>query len=51
MKVAVNLLWISGWVDRAAAAEAVESGSIPGLVEPKTLRIGTHSLPAWRSAI
>ena len=37
---------ISGRVDRASAAEAVDSGSIPGRVKPKTIKIGIHSFPA-----
>ena len=37
--------------DRASATEAVDLGSIPGRVKPKTIKIGTHSFPAWRSAI
>ena len=37
---------ISGWVDKASAAETVDSGSIPGLVKPKTKKIGFHSCPA-----
>ena len=42
---------ISGRVDRASATEAVDSGSIPGRVKPKTIKIGIHSFPAWRSAL
>ena len=42
---------ISGRVDRASAIEAVDSGSIPGRVKPKTIKIGIHSFPARRSAI
>ena len=43
---------ISGRVERASATEAVDSGSIPGRVKPKTLKIGIHSsFPTWRSAI
>ena len=43
---------ISGRVDRACATEAVDSGSIPGRVKPKTIKIGIHSfLPSWRSAL
>ena len=42
---------ISGRVDGASATEAVDSGSIPGRVKPKTIKIGIHSFPAWRSAI
>ena len=37
---------ISGRVDRASATEAVDSGSIPGRVKPKTTKIGIHSFPA-----
>ena len=37
---------ISGRVDRASATEAVDSGSIPGRVKPKTIKIGIHSFPA-----
>ena len=36
----------SGQVDRASATETVDSGSIPGRVKPKTIKIGIHSLPA-----
>ena len=36
---------ISGRVDRASATEAVDSGSIPGWVKPKTIKIGIHSFP------
>ena len=42
---------ISGRVDRASVTEAVDTGSIPGLVKPKTIKIGIHSFPASRSAI
>ena len=37
---------ISGRVDRASATEAVDTGSIPGRVKPKTIIIGIHSFPA-----
>ena len=37
---------ISGRVDRESATEAVASGSIPGRVKPKTIKIGIHSFPA-----
>ena len=37
---------ISGRVDRAFAAEAVDLGSIPGWVKPKTIKIGIHSFLA-----
>ena len=36
----------SGRVDRASASEAVDLGSIPGRVKPKTIKIGIHSFPA-----
>ena len=42
----VFILPISGRVDRASATEAVDSGSIPGRVKPKTIKIGIHSFPA-----
>ena len=42
---------ISGHVDRASATETVDSGSIPGRVKSKTIKIGIHSFPAGRSAI
>ena len=34
-------------VDRASATEAVDSGSIPGWVKPKTIKIAIHSFPAF----
>ena len=37
---------ISGRVDRASATEAVDTGSIPGRVKPKTTKIGIHSFRA-----
>ena len=37
---------ISGRVDRAFATEAVDTGTIPGRVKPKTIKIGIHSFPA-----
>ena len=37
---------ISVQVDRASATEAVDSGSIPGRVKPKTKKIAIHSFPA-----
>ena len=37
---------ISDRVDRASATEAVDLGSIPGRVKPKTIKIGIHSIPA-----
>ena len=39
-------LSLGGRVDRASATEAVDSGSIPGRVKPKTIKIGIHSFPA-----
>ena len=42
---------ISGRVDRASATETVDSDSIPGRVKSKTIEIGIHSFPAWRSTI
>ena len=42
---------ISGRVDGASPAETVDSGSIPGRVKPKTIKIGIHCFPEWRSAI
>ena len=33
-------------VDRASATEAVDSGSIPGRVKPKTVKIGIRTFPA-----
>ena len=40
-----------GLLPRASAAEPVDSGSIPGLVNPKTTTIGIYSLPDCRSVI
>ena len=37
---------ISGRVDRASATKAVDLGSIPSQVKPKTIKIGIHSFPA-----
>ena len=37
---------ISGRVDRASATETIDSGSIPGRVKPKTIKIVIHSFPA-----
>ena len=42
----VHWLLVGGQVDRASATDAVDSGSIPGWVEPKTIKIGIHSFPA-----
>ena len=33
-------------MDRASATDAVDWGSIPGRVKPKTIKIGIHSSPA-----
>ena len=33
-------------MDGASATETVNSGSIPGRVKPKTIKIGIHSFPA-----
>ena len=41
-----NLLLISGLVDRASATDAVDSGSIPNWIKPKTIKSGIHSFPA-----
>ena len=35
----------NGRVDRASATETVDSGSIPGRVKPKTIKVGIHKLP------
>ena len=43
---AQTTLQSSGRVDRASATDAVDSGSIPGQVKPKTREIGIHSFPA-----
>ena len=37
---------IRGRVDRASATDVVDTGSIPGRVKPKTIKIGIHSFPA-----
>ena len=42
---------ITGRVDRASVAEAVDSDSILGGVKPKTIKLEIHSFPAWRSAM
>ena len=44
-----SVLWwllISGREDRASATDAVDLGSIPGRVKPKTIKIGIHSFTA-----
>ena len=38
-------------VDRASATEAVDTGSIPGRVKPKTIKIGIHSFPAIKGTV
>ena len=38
-------------MDRASATEALDSGSIPGRVKPKAIKIGIHSFHAGRLAI
>ena len=38
-------------MDGASATETVNWASIPNRVKPKTIKIGIHSFPAWRSAI
>ena len=40
------LLRIGVRLDRASATDAVDSGSNPGRVKPKTIKIGIHSFPA-----
>ena len=42
----IKLVPISGRVDRASGTETVDSGSIPGRVKPKTIKIGIHNFPA-----
>ena len=37
---------VSGRVDKASATEAVDTGSTPGRVKPKTIKMGTHSFSA-----
>ena len=37
---------ISGRVDRVSATDTVDSGSIPGRVKPKTIKISNHSFRA-----
>ena len=37
---------VIGRVDRASTTETIDSGSIPGGVKPKTIKIGIHSFPA-----
>ena len=41
----------SGQVDNASATETVDLDLIPGRVKPNTIKIGTRSFPAWRSAL
>ena len=42
---------VSDRMDRASAAETVNSGLIPGQVKPKTIKNDSYSFPAWRSVI
>ena len=49
--VYANDIPISGRIDRASATETGNSGTITGRVKTKTIKIGIHSFPAWRSAI
>ena len=44
--MSVYQCFFCGRVDRASATEAVDTGSIPGRVKPKTIKIGIHSFPA-----
>ena len=45
-KECMECLPISGRVDRESATEAVDLGSIPGRVKPKTLKVSIHIFPA-----
>ena len=38
-------------MDRVSAFGAADSGSNPGLVKAKTLKIGIYSFPVWRLAV
>ena len=40
---------ISGRVDKASATKTVDTGSITGRIKSKTIKVGIHSLPVWRS--
>ena len=40
------ILLISGRVDKASPPETVYSGSFPGRVKPKTIKIGIQRFPA-----
>ena len=42
---------VGGRVNRASVTETVDSGSIPGRVKSKTIKIGICSFPAWRLPI
>ena len=46
-----NALTIRLFSGQESAAETVNSGSIPGRVKPKTIKIDIHSFLARRSAI
>ena len=48
-KIAISLLQWS--VDRPSAAEMVNTGSTPGRVKPKAMKLGVNSFPASHSAI
>ena len=38
-------------MNKASAIKMVDSGLIPGLVKPKTVKIGINSFPAGNTAI
>ena len=42
----IDLVNVSGRVDRVSATETLDLGSIPGRVKPNTIKIGIHSFPA-----
>ena len=42
---------ISNRLDRASATGTLDSGSIPGRVKPKTIKIGIYSVYAVRSTL
>ena len=46
LSISISIVPISSRVDRASATKAVNSGSIPGRVKPKTIKIDIHSFPA-----
>ena len=41
-----NSALLSSQIDGASATKAVDSGTIPGLVKPKAIKIDVHSFPA-----